>query len=237
MGEVILGYWKIRGLAAAPRLLAAYCGLELKQEFYTSRDVWGPKKEALREEGMAFPNLPYMIVKDETGKTTLRLTQSVAILGYIAEKYDMLGSTPEERAIAEMVLEEGRDFARGFTVLCYGFNPEFNDENVAAFFEKLPSMLTPFEKFLEPGKWFAGSKLLMCDFFMWHALEQLVLFRPTCLDDFPKLKDFLVRFESEPKIKAHMESENFLHWPLNGAIAKWGGEGEDPAPKLVKTSA
>ena len=46
----------------------------------------------------------------------------------------------------------------------------------------------------------------------WHTLEALMCFEPTLLDDYPNLKSYVERFEAIPAIKAHMESDAFLHW-------------------------
>ena len=36
---------------------------------------------------------------------------------------------------------------------------------------------------------------------------------------------FLGRFEALPAIKAYMSSAEFMRWPVNNKIAKWGGAG------------
>ena len=36
---------------------------------------------------------------------------------------------------------------------------------------------------------------------------------------------FLGRFEALPAIKAYMSSAEFMKWPVNNKIAKWGGAG------------
>ena len=39
------------------------------------------------------------------------------------------------------------------------------------------------------------------------------------------LQAFLTRFEALPAIKAYMSSDEFMRWPINNKIAKWGGGG------------
>ncbi|VDK37176.1 unnamed protein product [Dibothriocephalus latus] len=69
------------------RLLLKYVGEPFDQVFYEagpapdfSREQWLSKKDRL---GLDFPNLPYFI------DGSLRLTQSSAILEYIADKHGM----------------------------------------------------------------------------------------------------------------------------------------------------
>ncbi|KAM9691381.1 uncharacterized protein ACBT57_026405 isoform 2-T2 [Dama dama] len=88
---MILGYWDIRGLAHAIRLLLEYTDSNYEEKKYTMGDApdydksqWLNEKSKL---GLDFPNLPYLI--DGTHK----LTQSNAILRHIARKHNMW---PEE---------------------------------------------------------------------------------------------------------------------------------------------
>ncbi|VDL65089.1 unnamed protein product [Hymenolepis diminuta] len=83
----ILAYWDIRGLAESIRLLLRYLGVDFEEKLYH----FGPApdfdgKEWFDEKfklGLDFPNLPYYIDGD------FKLTQSSAILEYIADKHDM----------------------------------------------------------------------------------------------------------------------------------------------------
>ncbi|VDL64558.1 unnamed protein product, partial [Hymenolepis diminuta] len=63
----ILAYWDVRGIGESIRLLLRYLGVEFEDKFYH----FGPGK------------LPYYIDGD------FKLTQSSAILEYIADKHDM----------------------------------------------------------------------------------------------------------------------------------------------------
>ena len=87
----ILGYWKIRGLAANIRYQLSYCGVDWQDVEYEqgdgpefSRESWMSVKYNL---GFDFPNLPYFIDGD------FKLTETMAIHKYIAEKWkpELLG--------------------------------------------------------------------------------------------------------------------------------------------------
>jgi glutathione S-transferase len=99
----VLGYWPVRGRAAAIRYLFGYLGLEFKEEIYEqgpapdfSKASWFDQKFNL---GLDFPNLPYLI------DGNVKLTESKAILKYIARKWDkkLLGRNEVEFGIAEML--------------------------------------------------------------------------------------------------------------------------------------
>ena len=93
----VLGYWDIRGLAQPIKLLLAYTGTEYQDKRFPcgpgpefDRSQWFDNKFSF---GLDFPNLPYYIDGD------VKLSQSNAILRYIARKHDMLGKTDKEKAM------------------------------------------------------------------------------------------------------------------------------------------
>ena len=99
--------------------------------------------------------------------------------------------------------------------MCY--NKDF-EKLVPAFMEKLPYFLQRLETFLKGKQWFAGDEITVCDFMMWHQLEQLILLEPTALDNTPLLRDFVERFENLSQLQKYMKSDEFLHWPINNKV-------------------
>ena len=53
----------------------------------------------------------------------ISMTQSNAILRYIARKNDMCGKTEQEKVWVDMMADEAMDFRNGWVRLCY--NPKF----------------------------------------------------------------------------------------------------------------
>ena len=101
---MIFGFWKMRAWARVLQNIAEYCGAPYQMKYYEQGDApdydksdWTSKKDNL---GLDFPNLPYMIHGD------LKLTETVAIMTYIAAKYkpELLGETPEEKSTVTMVM-------------------------------------------------------------------------------------------------------------------------------------
>lgn len=56
---------------------------------------------------------------------------------------------------------------------------------------------------------------------MYELLDQHRLMRPEILNDYKNLQAFLKRFEELPKIKAYMQSDEFMKRPCNNKSAGW----------------
>ncbi|KAK2722663.1 hypothetical protein QYM36_002997 [Artemia franciscana] len=168
------------------RLLLAYTGTDFEDKYYVcgegpsyDKSCWFDTKHSL---GLDFPNLPYYIDGD------VKITQSNAILRFIARKYDpsLLGSNSEEMVRVDMLENEAGDFRNGFVRLCYR---NFN-ENKDNYKNALPLKLKEFSNFLGNRKFFAGDHVTFPDFIMYEMLDQHKIFSPSCLEEFPNLKDF-----------------------------------------------
>ncbi|XP_004636968.1 glutathione S-transferase Mu 2 isoform X4 [Octodon degus] len=215
--SVTLGYWDIRGLAHGIRLLLEYTDTSYEEKRYTMGDApdydpshWLNEKFKL---GLDFPNLPYLI--DGTHK----LTQSNAIMRYIARKHNLCGETEEEKIRVDILENQLMDTRMELARLCY--NPDF-EKLKPEYLNQLPATMKLFSQFLGKQPWFAGNKITFVDFLAYDVLERTQVFEPTCLDAFPNLKDFISRFEGLKKISAYMKSSRFLPRPVFTKMAKWG---------------
>ncbi|NXH11993.1 GSTM2 transferase, partial [Bucco capensis] len=149
-----LGYWDVRGLANPVRMLLEYTETPYQEKLYRpgpapefDRNDWLKEKEKL---GLDFPNLPYLI----DGST--RLTQSNAILRYIARKHNMCGETEEEKQLVDMLENHLMDLRMNFIRLCY--SPDF-EKLKPAYLEQLPGKLRELSRFLGSRQWFVGNKV------------------------------------------------------------------------------
>ncbi|NWW27808.1 GSTM3 transferase, partial [Falcunculus frontatus] len=206
-------------LAHAIRLLLEYTETPYEDKLYScgeapdyDKSQWINEKEKL---GLDFPNLPYFI----DGPT--KLTQSNAILRYIARKHNMCGETEEEILRVDMLENQIMDFRMSLVMVCY--NPDF-EKLKPGYLEQLPGKLKLFSNFLGDRKWFAGEKLTFVDFLMFDVLEQNRIFEPKCLEPFKNLKDFMDRFGALEKVAAYMKSSRFQKMPINNKMAKWGNK-------------
>ncbi|XP_062996677.1 glutathione S-transferase Mu 1-like [Elgaria multicarinata webbii] len=219
---VTLGYWDIRGLAHAIRLLLEYTETEYDEKLYSCQgeapnidtSQWTNVKEKL---GLDFPNLPYLIDGEK------KITQSNAILRYIARKHKMCGESEEEMIRVDMLENQFMDFRMEFARMCY--NPDF-EKLKPEYLEQLPGKLKLFSQFLGDRKWFAGKKITFVDFVAYDVLDRQRIFEPKCIDQFRNLKDFLDRFEALEKISAYMKCGHCIKSPIFLKTAKWGNKKE-----------
>ncbi|KAF5396276.1 Glutathione S-transferase mu class [Paragonimus heterotremus] len=215
----VLGYWKLRGLAQPIRLLLEFVGDKYDEKLYdrNDREKWFKEKFTM---GFGLPNLPYY----QDGN--LKLTQSLAILRYIADKHKMLGNTPEERATISMIEGALGDLRNGVSRIAY--NEKFEELKVD-YLKNLPATLRMWSEFLGDKPYLHHSTPSHLDFMFYEALDVLHYLEPTCLDAFPNLSQFMHRIEAIPNIKAYMESDRFIKWPLNGWLAFFGGGDAPPS--------
>ncbi|XP_059806112.1 glutathione S-transferase Mu 1-like [Hypanus sabinus] len=216
---MILGYWDIRGLAQPIRLLLEYTGTAYEEKHYCCGDAptydkstWLNVKPKL---GLDFPNLPYLI----DGET--KITQSNAILRYIARKHNLVGETEAEVIRVDLMENQAMDFRMSLVRLCY--NPDYKKLK-PDYLKNLPDVLKQFSDFLGERPWFAGDKITFVDFLMYDLLDEHREFEPKCLDDYKNLKEFISRFEGLEKVAAYMKSDRYMKGPFNNKMALWGNK-------------
>ncbi|XP_070124661.1 glutathione S-transferase Mu 4 isoform X4 [Equus caballus] len=226
-----LGYWDIRGLAHAIRLLLEYTDSNYEEKKYTMGDApdydrsqWLSEKFKL---GLDFPN-----VGGETEEEKIRVDileneimdtrMALARLCYNPDFGTWLlthGSWGSYAALGRPVplprasVSEGGDS-------CFVPQEKLKPE----YLEALPETVKLFSQFLGKRPWFAGDKITFVDFLAYDLLDRLRMFEPKCLDAFPNLKDFIARFEGLKKISAYMKTSRFLPKPLFLKIAVWGNK-------------
>ena len=116
---IIIGYWNTRGICEPIRLLLHYVGAPFVDRRYPvgppptyDKNAWTEEKHNI---GLLIPNLPYFIDTN----SGVKLTQTHAILKYLAEVYDLDGQTPQDRAVAVSIMEGIRDWMYDFFDVTY----------------------------------------------------------------------------------------------------------------------
>ncbi|XP_054721906.1 glutathione S-transferase Mu 1-like [Uloborus diversus] len=216
MARSTLGYWDIRGLAEPIRYLLHYKGVDFEDKRYLNYDDWQNDKFSLN---LDFPNLPYYI------DDKVKLTQSTAILRYLARKFELTGKTEEEKVRAELAEQQIVDFRTSMIRTCY--NPEY-EKIKPEFVQNVPAQLKLFSAFLGDGKFLAGDEVTYVDFMAYDTFDFYRLLIPSVLNDFPNLKEYCDRFEKLPELQQYLESPVYKRWPIFGPVAYFGGKGTEP---------
>jgi len=212
-----LGYWNIRGLAQPIRLLLAYSGTEYEDKRYglsgsggeVDRSEWLNEKFSL---GLDFPNLPYYLDGE------VKLTQSLAILRYVARKTKLDGNTDEEKVRVELVEQQLVDMNMAFTRICY--DPNFETLKVD-YLKNLPQSLELLSNFLGERPFLAGESVTYVDFMAYELLDKINILAPEELTKAANLKKYVERVEALPQIASYLKTAPKV--PLNGPMAKFGG--------------
>ena len=191
-----LGYWNIRGLGEVVRLLLEYLEQKYEQKSYEltdgpefSRQQWLDEKFNI---GLDFPNLPYLKDGD------FKLTETTAILSYLAEKHDqsLVGETPQEKATISMISGPVTSAFWAYCMKCYGEDLETVQTIATEKFE-------PIVKYLGDKKYLTGDKLSWVDFYFFYSVEALVNLGANIFESYPTLQKYYENFLEIPQIKAY----------------------------------
>ncbi|KAH7644654.1 glutathione S-transferase [Dermatophagoides farinae] len=214
MNKPTLGYWDLRGLGQPIRLMLAYAGVDYVDKRYNigpnfDRSEWLNEKFNL---GLDFPNLPYYMDGD------VKITQSMAILRYLARKYNMDGTNEQERLRISMAEQQTHDMFMAMVRICY----DPNMENLRVdYLKTLPDSLKLMEKFLANHDYIAGSKISYADFYLYEYLCRMKVMVPEVYGQFENLKKFVERIESLPRIAEYIKKQKPT--TFNASLAKWNG--------------
>jgi len=159
--SIKLHYWDIRGLAQVPRFVLALAGVEFTDVKYSSDETWAHAK---KEMNSSFPNCPAL----EHPQLPFTLTESKAIIQFLARVYKLYGSSPAETALVDNLIFRAEDVRSSFTGLVYGSKNFESDK--AAFVAGLGSKLAVFEAFLgsRKTKWAAADSPTTADIFLFE---------------------------------------------------------------------
>jgi len=210
--KLVLGYWKIRGLAQAIRNVLEYTKTPYVNKCYAagdaphfSRDEWTKEKHTL---GLAFPNLPYLFDGD------FKLTESHAILHYIGKKNNLCGSTETENATMNMVLGHLYDWRN--TIVRLAYNPNFATLKGEYLSTTFASYAKELENYLTGKKWCLNDKLSIADFVLYEICDE----GREMGGQLPStIAAFMKQFEALPTIAEFFKSDRYMKRPFNNTMA------------------
>lgn len=213
----ILGYWKIRGLAAAIRYQLAYSNVSFEQEQYEQEDGPGFSTAAWTDvkysQGLTFPNLPYLKDGD------FRLTEASAIHRYCAKKWCpelLCDDDAEMYANAEMLWGVVSDIKMFFTMMSYTSMGDGDKKNLT---EGAMPRFAPLAKELETNKFLVGDRLCCADFAFVELVEMMDFVSDgEIFKVHPSLQEYRDRMFDLPKLKESHKDEKKL--TFNNKVSK-----------------
>ena len=215
--SVTLGYWAIRGLAAPARLLLRVLNVPFEDVLYEqgdapgfSRDAWLSVKHTL---GLDFANLPYLM---DTA-TGVKLSQSQAILRYIARQYGagsgVYEGTPAQLAAVDQAMDVVIDARQAMTRWAYTGSSA--DEFFAS---TIAPHLAALEAYVQAhGQAFVvGPALSLADFVCYEVLHALHVLSVEAtgkdvLAAYAGLAGYLARFQVRHWIVARVKRARRVH--------------------------
>jgi len=231
--DITLGYWGIRGLAQPIRFLLVCADVSfseirlgvLQDGTLLNKDEedkdWANVRSTLT---VPFQNLPYLI--DSRGNTTVTLTQSNAILRYLARQLDFYGDSESERTEIDVLQDEAYDFRNEIIQTAYTLGEEYSNLYEHFSTHTLPRYLNSFENYLatrEDKNFFVGRRLSLVDFVLYELLWQMTLMVPHSITGScrPSLFAYIKAFEKIPQIAAYRISDNYIEHPINSPWASF----------------
>src|SRR3989338_6102103 len=211
-GVVEIGYWRIRGLLEPLKLLCEYAGQEYVLRQWSFAEV--EDYRAFKETQPVYCNLPFLRDGD------LFLVQSSAILRHLGRRHGLLGDSPLEQALADVVCEQVMDLRNDFINVCYSKDEAtFNALAEKYVSTQLPLSLRKLSCMLGECPFFGGQRPCYADFHAYEMLKQNSLFSPATLLPFPSLGAYLLRFEAIPAVAAYLSSDRHVQHPINNSMA------------------
>ncbi|XP_077018184.1 glutathione S-transferase A4-like [Tamandua tetradactyla] len=193
-----LYYFRGRGRMESIRWLLAAAGVEFEEEFIETRGQY----EKLKKEGrLLFDQVPLVEMDG------MRLTQTRAILSYLAAKYNLYGKDLKETARINMYADGTLDLMMMVALVAFK-PPEEKEESVALIMKNAKNRYFPvFEKILKGhGEDFlVGNKFSWADIQLIEAILMMEELDASVLSAFPRLQAFKAKISNIPTIKKFLQ--------------------------------
>jgi len=205
VGKYQLIYFPTRGRGQAIRYLFQDNGIDFEE--IHCHENWQTKWKL----EMAFGQSPCL--KDNK----LNLVQSNAILRHLARKHGLYGSSENEAAYIDMIIDGVEDIRGKYAAMIYR-NYENGKE---AYIADLPGKLEPFEKLMiklgnSKNGFCVGQKKSVADYCLFDILDVHLVLAPKCLDTFPQLQAFNQAVQARAGVAAYRQSDKHKNMPING---------------------
>jgi len=140
-------------LANPMRLAIEYAGVEYTDKRFASKEEWHAHRDgALKEAGVAFPSLPYLLCGDGTW-----VAQPRVILRYEAEKNGFCGESDAESWAAAIVQEECGGLFSAYVKVAFAADDAREAARKEQFAGSITTHMGRLEAFLADKEWVAGG--------------------------------------------------------------------------------
>jgi len=219
-------YWNVRGRVYSLITLLEYTNTAYTWKKTTDPDTYFSSKSALKNSGLLYPNLPYIVHND------IKISESWALMAYAInqnQNSEFQKLLPDYTKLADFYRYRGIyiDISKGTSRICYESE---NSESVKSDYEdwvtRNMKILKKLDDEFKSKKWTLGDQITIVDFYFAEVLEKIFDmendFGLEIVNDLGYLKAFFNRFCDLEKVKAFREGDQFMarpyHWP---ALAKW----------------
>ncbi|XP_017527386.1 glutathione S-transferase A4-like [Manis javanica] len=193
-----LCYFRGRGRMESIRWLLAAAGVEFEEEFIETREQYD---KLLKDGRLLFGQVPLVEIDG------MALTQTRAILSYLAAKYNLYGKDLKERASIDMYTDGTLDLMMMVALAAFK-PPEEKEENFALIVKRAKTRYFPvFEKILKDHgeNFLVGNKFSWADIQLLEAILMVEELNASVLADFPLLQAFKTRISNIPTIKKFLQ--------------------------------
>lgn len=193
-----LYYFQGRGKMESIRWLLAAAGVEFEEEFLETREQY---EKLLKDGRLLFGQVPLVEIDG------MLLTQTRAILSYLAAKHNLYGKDLKERLRIDMYVDGTQDLMMMIAGAPFK-SPQDKEESYALIVTKAKTRYFPaFEKILKDhGEAFlVGNQLSWADIQLLEVILMVEELHAPVLSDFPLLQAFKTRISNIPTIKKFLQ--------------------------------
>ena len=206
MGDIAkLHYFKGRGRAETTRWMLAVNEIEFENVSLSGPADFRNLKLAGK---LPFNQLPLLEIDG------LNLSQSAAMVGYLARRGGFYGDGPVETVWCDMIAGAIADFNTPAMQFAFQPDPEVAKQGLRA---SVAKFCPHFARILERngGEFLVGARRSLADVVLAESLTSYLEFISECLNEYPGLKDLQARVIYEPGIAAYLRSANRWRRPNN----------------------
>ena len=195
MAKPVLHYVDGRGNAERIRFVLAGAGIDFDEHNLTSKE----ERLDLIASGKVIGGVVPMLSIDG-----LNVSQSWAIVRYLARHRGLEPESVEEQTTADVIFECIRDFETSANLGGYGWSDK--QEHKEKFVTASAKWFPRFEALIK-GPYLLGEKAYYCDYVLLNSLLFVDEVLPGTVDTYPKLATLRDTLVAMPNIKAFLASE------------------------------